>query len=72
MNSNERRLRFILWPFYAASIILPILNALFGLIRDRKKEWLFHPFITYIMLFLVGYELLRIKIFRRRSLVSRQ
>jgi len=70
--SNERRLRFILWPFYAASIILPILNALFGLIRDRKKEWLFHPFITYIMLFLVGYELLRIKIFRRRSLVSRQ
>ena len=70
--SRERRARFILWPLYAVSIFLPIINSILGLIRDRKREWLYHPLITYIMLFLVGYEFLRIKIFKRRSLASRQ
>lgn len=70
--SKERKIRFYLWPLYASSIILPLLNSLVGLIRDKKREWLYHAPITYIMFFLVLQEILRLKVFGWKSLASRQ
>jgi glycosyltransferase involved in cell wall biosynthesis len=70
--SLTRKVKLYVWPIYAISIIGPIVVAIIGLARDRKKEWLYHPPITYIMLGLVVYEYLRVKIFHRKSLTGRQ
>lgn len=70
--NNARTLRFRLWPLYAISIFLPLLNSIIGLVRDRKKEWIYHTPITFITVLLVAYEVIRIKIFYGKSLASRQ
>lgn len=41
--SAGQKLRMKLWPFYALSIVFPVLNSLRGLIVDRELIWLFHP-----------------------------
>ncbi len=41
-----RRLRAYLWPFYGATGILPAVAALYGLARDARREWLYHPFVS--------------------------
>lgn len=45
--SSAQRIRAYLWPFYAMSLLGPIVMAVVGLIRDRRAEWLFHPAITF-------------------------
>ncbi len=68
----KRRLRFIIWPLYAVSIFGPVGVSLFGFIRDKKQEWLFHPFMTWSMATFVLYEYLRVLILKKPSLASRQ
>lgn len=41
-----QRLRAYLWPFYAVSFVLPAFAAVYGLLRDRRREWLYHPFVS--------------------------
>lgn len=67
-----RKIRFYLWPLYAISIIGPLSLSLYGLLTTRRKEWIYHAPITYIMVVLIIYEFLRVKILKRPSLVSRQ
>ena len=43
---RTRRLRAYVWPFYSVSFILPALAAVGGLVRDRRLEWLYHPFVS--------------------------
>jgi glycosyltransferase involved in cell wall biosynthesis len=45
-SRRGQRLRAYFWPFYAVSFVLPIIAALGGLVRDRRLEWLYHPFVT--------------------------
>ncbi len=45
-SPDNRRLRAYLWPFYAVSFILPAIAAVDGLLRDRRREWLYHPFVS--------------------------
>jgi hypothetical protein len=47
--TKQRRMRAYLWPFYAVSVVGPILTALYGLIRDRRAIWLYHPVITFAL-----------------------
>ncbi len=42
----RRRMRAHLWPFYAISVVGPVTRALYGVIRDRRAIWLYHPVIT--------------------------
>jgi hypothetical protein len=44
--SFEQRIRAFLWPFYAISIVIPGIVALYGLLRDRRSEWIYHPFVS--------------------------
>ena len=43
---GAQRLRAYLWPFYSVSFVLPSIVALHGLARDRRSEWLLHPFVS--------------------------
>lgn len=70
--NTSRQIRFYLWPIYAISIVGPIIMTLIGLIRDRKKEWIYHFPITLTMIFLVAFEYLRIKILNFNLMLSRQ
>ncbi len=45
-SRRPQRLRAYLWPFYAVSFVLPAIAAIGGLVRDRRLEWLYHPFVS--------------------------
>ncbi len=44
-----RRLRRFLWPFYAFSVVLPVLTGLTMAVKAREPLWLYHPIITIAM-----------------------
>lgn len=68
----ERKIRLYIWPIYAITIIGPIIDTIFGLIRDRKKEWIYHLPITFLMAILVMIELVRLRVLRLPLLTARQ
>jgi glycosyltransferase involved in cell wall biosynthesis len=43
---RAQRLRAYLWPFYSVSLVLPAIAAVSGSLRDRRREWLYHPFVS--------------------------
>lgn len=45
-STGATRLRAYLWPFYAVSLIGPAMSAVYGLARDGRSEWLYHPFVS--------------------------
>jgi glycosyltransferase involved in cell wall biosynthesis len=45
-SRRTQRLRAYLWPFYSVSLVFPAIAAAAGLIRDRRSEWLYHPFLS--------------------------
>lgn len=67
-----RKMKLYFWPIYAISVIGPIVFSLIGYLRDGKREWAYHFPITLITIAVVIYEVLRIKVFRRAFLSSRQ
>jgi glycosyltransferase involved in cell wall biosynthesis len=52
----ERIVRRRIWPFYAASIIAPIVVALYRAARDREILWLYHPVMTYAFAWITASE----------------
>lgn len=66
--SWRRRLKFAIWPIYAATIIPPLTNSILGLITERRIEWMYHPVLTYLSLWAVLYEFVRIKILRKERI----
>lgn len=45
-SRRRQRLRAYLWPFYSISLIAPAAAGIYGLLRDRRTEWLYHPFVS--------------------------
>jgi glycosyltransferase involved in cell wall biosynthesis len=45
-RSGAQRSRAYLWPFYSVSFVFPAIAAVYGLLRDRRREWLYHPFVS--------------------------
>ncbi len=45
-SRRAQRIRAYLWPFYSVSFALPAAAAVVGLVRDRRAEWLYHPFVS--------------------------
>ncbi len=45
-SRRAQRLRAYVWPFYSVSFVLPAVAAIGGLVRDRRREWLYHPFVS--------------------------
>ncbi len=68
--TKNQIMRMYLFPFYSLSIIIPMCNAIFHLLKDKEKMWLFHPVITFITGVSIIYEYVRIK-FRISSIISR-
>jgi len=69
--SFKRKIRMYLYPFYGISFIFPCLRALYFYIKDREKEWLYHPFITFISSFIIWKEIFRVIIFKKDPLRER-
>jgi len=65
--SKERYLRKVLWPVYAASIILPLIQTIRGLIMERQKEWIYHSILTYITVVILILEIFRVKILGKKE-----
>jgi len=45
-SRSASRVRAYVWPFYSVSFALPAIAAVVGLVRDRRAEWLYHPFVS--------------------------
>jgi glycosyltransferase involved in cell wall biosynthesis len=45
-RTHAERSRAYLWPFYSVSFVFPAMSAVYGLLRDRRREWLYHPFLS--------------------------
>jgi glycosyltransferase involved in cell wall biosynthesis len=45
-RSRAQRSRAYVWPFYSVSFVFPAIAAVYGLARDRRREWLYHPFVS--------------------------
>lgn len=45
-SRRPQRLRAYLWPLYSVSVVLPTIAAATGLVRDRRWEWIYHPFLS--------------------------
>jgi hypothetical protein len=55
-----RRLRRMLWPFYAFSLVLPLGTGLVMAVKAREPLWLYHPVITVAMACCFVRETLRV------------
>jgi hypothetical protein len=62
--SRARMLRTYAFPFYAVSLIGPLLWSVAGFARDREPLWFYHPVVTTVL----GVEFWRraFDVFRRR------
>jgi hypothetical protein len=70
-QNSGRKLRLKLWPLYAGSIILPVFISTLGLVSERKKAWIYHPILTYIILSICITEFIRIRIIRVSPEINR-
>ncbi|MBA3723313.1 MAG: glycosyltransferase family 2 protein [Candidatus Levybacteria bacterium] len=69
--SEGQKLRIKLWPFYALTLLAPIIVSLWGLVKDKQTIWLMHP----VLCFLSAYaSVIEIVIYNTTSkaIVSRQ
>lgn len=62
--SLQRRLRMLFWPIYAVSLILPVLNAATHILATGNTEWVYHPLLTYVSIYVFIIEFIRIKILK--------
>jgi hypothetical protein len=60
--SMEQRMRMYLFPAYSLSFIIPCINSIFHLLKDREKMWLFHPFIAFVSGVAITFEYAKIKL----------
>lgn len=67
-----RLVRSFFWPFYSVSFILPLIRSVFFFLIDRKIEWLYHPFISFVSGLVLWQEVVRIRILRQDPLRLRQ
>jgi glycosyltransferase involved in cell wall biosynthesis len=70
--SPVRKLKKLLWPFYAVSIVLPLSVSLVGFIISGKKEWLYHFPITMVSCAALVFEIVRVTILKRPAKVQRK
>lgn len=69
--SFKRKARMILYPFYGISFIFPCLRGIYFYLKDREKEWLYHPFITFVSAYIIWKEAFRVIILKKDPLQER-
>lgn len=69
--SLKRKIRILIYPFYGITFFIPFLRSIYFFLKDREKEWLFHPYITFISSFIIWRESFKILILRRDPLQER-
>lgn len=70
--SQKRKLRTLLWPLYIILIFPPIIVSLKGLVEDKEKAWLYHPFLSYVTFLLLVFEYIRVRIFKINTVTERK
>ncbi|RJR24515.1 glycosyltransferase family 2 protein [Candidatus Microgenomates bacterium] len=69
--SLKRKMRMLAYPFYGISFFIPILRAGYMFLKDREREWFYHPFITFISAYIIWKEAVRVLVFKRDPLTER-
>jgi len=59
MLSPRQRRRRLLWFPYSLSVVMPVIDALRGLARDRDPVWLYHPVACFALSVVMLRELAR-------------
>lgn len=54
--------KFYSFPFYAFSIIFPMIRSIIGYLQDRKLIWFFEPIIAFLTVYAISYEMLRMRL----------
>ncbi len=66
-SRGGQRARAFAWPFYSVSFVLPAIAAVNGLVRDRRSEWVYHPFLSAAFGFEFWRQALRFGVDRLRG-----
>lgn len=69
--SFAQKVRKSIWPLYATLLVPATLRALVGLIRDRERLWLLHPFLCFVSAWSSVVEVVALR-FAPSNSVSRQ
>jgi hypothetical protein len=56
---QEGRLKLVISSIYLVTIVGPFLEAIINFIKTRKKEWLLHPLVSFVTIYV--YTVLYIK-----------
>lgn len=70
--SPYRKARMYIWPFYAISFVAPLLRGVYGSVKDRNSIWLYHPFINFLTVLIVTWEVVKVKILKSNKIIERQ
>ena len=68
--TNKKKKKYF-WIIYALSLFAPFAFSIYCLLRDKKKEWIYHAPLSFITGLIVFYEFIRIKVFRIRKTLDR-
>ena len=70
--SVVRKIRKTIWPLYAISIVFPFAVALLEYILTGKKEWLYHPILTFVTLYCLVAEYFRVILLKQKDHINRK
>jgi glycosyltransferase involved in cell wall biosynthesis len=57
--TKSMKIKRLLWPFYAVSLILPLINAIFYCIKEKKIFYFYHFLCTIILFFIILKEYIK-------------
>lgn len=69
--SPSQKFRMKIWPFYAIIFVLPLVNSVYHLIKDKESMWIYHAPLCFISAASSLYEVLVYNMFHK-EIVSRQ
>lgn len=64
----KQKIKIMLFPIYALTFFPSLIYALFKSVTQQKKLWLFHPFISFISVVSIVYEIIQFKVFKSKQI----
>ncbi len=69
--TRGQKMKIVLWPAYAFSIIIPTIHAVYGLVKDREVLWIYHPLLCFLSAYASMTQVISYNI-RKVTTISRQ
>lgn len=60
--THQQKILIYIYPFYSLSLIFPIMNSIYHVLKDGELMWLFHPPIVFISAISIISEYVKIKL----------